>query len=77
MGHEPVREWLLSLEASARREIGSDIRRVQWRWPIGKPLVEGLGGGLYEVRTFHRGNSYRVFFCIDARDMILLQGILK
>jgi phage-related protein len=50
-GREPVREWLKQLDADVRREIGSDIGKVQWRWPVGPPLTDGLGQGLYEVRT--------------------------
>jgi len=38
-GNEPVREWLKSLSLAVRREVGSDIQVVQWRWPVGKPLV--------------------------------------
>jgi hypothetical protein len=33
------------------KETGSDIERVQWQRPVSKPLGDGLGGGLYEVRT--------------------------
>jgi hypothetical protein len=52
--HKPVRDWLLKLEPRQRKEIGADIQAVQWRWPVSKPLVDGLGGGLYRrkgVRT--------------------------
>ena len=45
-------DWALkSLPVEATKELGSDIERVQWQWPVSKPLVDGLGGGLYEVRT--------------------------
>ena len=56
-------------------EIGSDIKDVQWRWPVAKPLVGGLGRGLYEVRTSHRGNEFRTLFCIVERTIVLLHGI--
>jgi phage-related protein len=76
-GAEPVREWLLGLSREVRMEIGSDIRVVQWRWPVSKPLVDGFGAGLYEVRTSHDGNEYRTFFCIVERELVLLHGIAK
>jgi len=44
-GNEPVREWLKSLPVEDRKQIGSDILAVQWTWPVGKPLVDSLGGG--------------------------------
>jgi hypothetical protein len=50
-GREPVQDWLKSLPQEVRKDIGSDIQQVQWRWPVGKPLVDALGGGLFEVRT--------------------------
>lgn len=76
-GNEPVREWLKSLDKEVCTEIGSDIERVQWNWPISKPLVDGLGGGLYEVRTKIERIQYRVLFCIIDSAMVLLHGFIK
>jgi phage-related protein len=76
-GHEPVRVWLKSLTRATMTEIGADIQRVQWRWPVSKPLVDGLGNGLYEVRTKYENVQYRVLFCIKASAMVLLHGFVK
>jgi phage-related protein len=76
-GREPVREWLKSLPLEAKKEIGSDIERVQWQWPVSKPLVDGLGGGLYEVRTKVERVQYRVLFGIVEGTMVLLHGFVK
>jgi phage-related protein len=76
-GHEPVREWLRLLPGIVCKEVGSDIQKVQWRWPVSRPLVGSFGGGLYEVRTSFEGNIYRVFFCIRESTMVLLHGIMK
>lgn len=77
-GNEPVREWLLGLPADVRKEIGADILRVQWQWPVGPPLVDGsFGGGLAEVRSSFDRNDYRVLFCISGGDMVLLHGFMK
>jgi phage-related protein len=76
-GTEPVREWLLSLPADIRKEIGGDIRNVQEGWPLGKPYVDGFGDGLYEVRTSHRGDQFRVLFFIIEGTMVLLHGFQK
>lgn len=77
MGAEPVREWLRGQKKDVRVAIGSDIKAVQWRWPISKPLVGAFGGGLYEVRTKLDDNIYRVFFCIRGSVMVLLHGFVK
>ena len=74
---EPVREWLRGLGKEVSKAIGSDILTVQWNWPVGKPLVDGLGGGLYEIRSTHDRTEYRVLFCIVASKLVLLHGIVK
>jgi phage-related protein len=76
-GGEPVREWLMSLSAEVRKEIGAEIRNVQNGWPLGKPYVDGFGGGLYQVRTSYGGQQYRVFFIILGGTMVLLHGFQK
>jgi phage-related protein len=76
-GNEPVREWLKALSKDARHATGTDTALVQTNWPVGKPLVDGFGGGLYEVRTSIAGNIYRVLFCLDGSTMVLLHGFQK
>lgn len=76
-GNEPVREWLKAQSDEVKKAIGSDIRLVQWGWPLGKPLVDGLGIGLLEVRTSLKGNIYRVLFCVQDGTMVLLHGFQK
>lgn len=76
-GNEPVRDWLKALPPAVRKEIGADIGQVQWSWPIGKPLVDGFGAGLFEVRSALEGNIYRILFCLDGSTMVLLHGFQK
>jgi len=76
-GTKPVREWLLDLPKEIRQQVGSDMQLVQLTWPTGKPLVDGFGDGLDEVRTSYDGNLYRVLFCLVGSDMVLLHGFQK
>ena len=76
-GNEPVREWLLALSSDEKKTIGADILAVQWVWPVGKPLVDSLGGGLWEVRSSLGERIARVFFIVIREDIILLHGIIK
>jgi phage-related protein len=76
-GNEPVRDWIRSLPPTVRKEIGADVGQVQWSWPIGKPLVDGFGAGLFEVRSRLDGNIYRVLFCLNGSTMVLLHGFQK
>jgi phage-related protein len=76
-GGEPVREWLLSLSKLERKVIGEDILKVQYCWPIGKPLVGSLGSGLWEVRSRLGDRIGRVIFVVEGRTMVLLHGFIK
>lgn len=77
-GSEPVREWLKSLDKPERFLIGTDIKTVEFGWPVGMPVCRPMGVGLYEVRTNLPNNRVaRVLFCIAEDQMILLHGFMK
>lgn len=77
-GSEPVREWLLGLEVEDRQEIGKDLMRVQWRWPVGMPLCRPMGQGLWEVRTtLSTRKIARVLFCLHGGVLVALHGVIK
>ena len=79
-GGEPVREWLRSLSPiEDRKQIGVDIKTVEFGWPIGMPVCRSLGDGLYEVQlSLARNRIARLLFYIDARGrMVLLHGFIK
>ncbi len=50
-GINPVREWLMALDKHDRFLIGTDIKTVEYGWPVGMPVCRPLGSGLFEVRT--------------------------
>ena len=52
-GNEPVKEWLLSLNKDDRKIVGSDIKTVEYGFPIGMPLVRKIDAKykLWEVRS--------------------------
>lgn len=75
---EPVREWLKSLPGDVMHEIGTDLAAVQWHWPrVGAPQVKPMGNGLWELRTRHDKNEYRVFFVVGDGALIALHGFQK
>jgi phage-related protein len=77
-GAEPARDWLLGLSVEKRRAIGLDLQRVQYRWPVGMPLVRPLGKGLFEVRTdLPDGTIARVLFCFHGGELYALHGFIK
>lgn len=77
-GREPVRDWLRSIDRADRLEIGADLQRVQYRWPVGMPLCRPLGDGLWEVRTSLPSRTIsRVFVFFHEETIYALHGIVK
>jgi phage-related protein len=77
-GHEPVREWLKGLPEEERQEIGRDLLRAQWRWPIGMPLGRPMGDGLWEIRTnLPTKRTARVMICLHQDHLVALHGFIK
>ncbi|KIC73611.1 Uncharacterized protein DB41_JD00020 [Neochlamydia sp. TUME1] len=76
-GNEPVRKWLKSLDEETRFIIGTDVKKVQFRWPLGLPLVRNLGGKLWEIRSSIPNGIARIIFIISTNKMVLLHGFIK
>ncbi len=77
-GSEPVREWLKGLDEAERREIGRDLLRAQWRWPVGMPLCRAMGSGLWEVRTdLPTKRTARVLLCVYREHLVAWHGFIK
>lgn len=51
---------------------------MEFAWPIGMPLVRGLGDGLWEMRSSLTGGKIaRVIFTVEHSSMVLLHGFIK
>jgi phage-related protein len=76
-GNEPVREWLQALPRDERHVIGEDLLTVQYAWPVGKPLVDHLGDGIWELRSRLRNRIARTLFFVARTEIVLLHGFIK
>ena len=76
-GFEPTRAWLRSLPKEQRTLIGDDIAIVQYKWPVGMPLVRYLDGSIWELRTILKDEKARVLFVAKSGKMVLLHGFIK
>jgi phage-related protein len=77
-GNEPVRDWLKQLTPTERKIIGTDIKTVEYGWPIGMPTCRSMGQGLFEVRSnLPNGKIARILFCIAQSQLVLLHGFIK
>jgi len=55
----------------------TDIKTVEFGWPVGLPVCRSLGDGLWEVRSSLRNRIARVLFCVADDTMWLLHGFIK
>ncbi len=77
-GREPVREWLKNLDKKDRKVIGEDVKLVQFRWPLGMPLVRKMESDLWKVRSHLSGGRIaRILFTVRGSEMALLHGFVK
>jgi phage-related protein len=76
-GNEPVREWLKGLSKEDRKIIGEDLLTVQYAWPVGKPLVDHLAEGIWEVRSRLGRRIARTLFIEANQELVLLHGFIK
>ena len=65
------------LPKDERRIIGEDIMTVQFRWPLGMPLVDNLGSGIWEIRSRLANRIARTLFFVHQEEIILLHGFIK
>ncbi len=77
-GREPVREWLKEgLDEAERKIVGTDIKTVEYGWPIGMPLCNSLGHGIWEIRSQLKNRIARVLVCFHNEEMVLLHAFIK
>jgi phage-related protein len=77
-GRAPVLDWLRDLDKDDRRAIGLDLMRVQFGWPIGRPLVGSLKDGLWEVRSSLPSRRIaRLILCFHDQMLVVLHGFIK
>jgi phage-related protein len=72
-----VRQWLKALPKNERKIIGEDIMTVQFRWPLGMPLVDNIGSGVWEVRSKLPTRIARTLFFVHDGEIVLLHGFVK
>jgi phage-related protein len=77
-GREPVREWLRGMERMEKAVIGRDLRRLQFGWPVGMPLVRPLSDRLWELRTsLPSRREARLIFVASEAMIFVLHGFIK
>jgi len=74
---QPVRDFLRDLTKAQKKAIGTDIRTLEYGWPIGMPVCRPMGDGLWEVRTSVDKLEFRTLFCVHREKLVLLHSFVK
>lgn len=76
----PVLEWLKDLRGRNARAYAKCVAAIQELGARGhelrRPLVENLGGGLYELRVRVGRQNYRVLYFFHGRNAVVLAHAL-
>ncbi|RJP42910.1 MAG: type II toxin-antitoxin system RelE/ParE family toxin [Desulfobacteraceae bacterium] len=75
--HAKESAGLRELSSEDRKIIGTDIKEVQFGWPLGMPLVRKLEKDLWEVRSHLEGRIARVLFTVSEGHIVLLHAFIK
>lgn len=76
-GNEPVRQFLKTLSIEDKKNVGEDIKTVQYGCPLGMPLVRKIDRDLWEIRTNTQIGILRIFFTVHAEYLVLLHAFIK
>lgn len=58
--------------------IGTDLHRIQTKWPLGMPMCRSLGKGLWELRSsLPTGRIARLIFFIEDHEIYVVHGFIK
>ncbi len=82
IGYAPALEWLRdTIDNGARVKLVDRMKKLE----IGGPLVwqdypdhfESLGGGLFQIRLYHRDIWYRLIYFYEENKAIVCHGFIK
>ena len=65
-------DFIASLKASEVRKVYYILDLIKTQERISSKFVKYLKDGLYEIRIKYESNIYRVFFCFDDGNIIVL-----
>jgi putative addiction module killer protein len=65
-------EFMATLDESASKKVYYVLDMLKIQNKVSKKFVKHICEGVYELRTEYEGNIYRVFFCFDDGNIVVL-----
>ena len=72
------REFMQTLGVGERKKIHYALDMLATQERVSTKFVKSIRDGIFELRTEYEGNIYRIFFCFDEGNIVILfNGIQK
>ncbi|MDR0574716.1 MAG: type II toxin-antitoxin system RelE/ParE family toxin [Tannerella sp.] len=65
-------DFISTLDEGAVKKIFYALDMVKTQERVSAKFVKFIRDGIYELRAEYEGNIYRVFFCFDEGDIVIL-----
>jgi phage-related protein len=65
-------DFISSLDAGASKKIFYSLDMLKTQERISQKFVVYIREGIYELRAEYEGNIYRIFFCFDEGNIVIL-----
>jgi phage-related protein len=65
-------DFISTLSKDVSKKIFYSIDMIKTQERISKKFAKHIKEGLYELRAEYEGNIYRVFFCFDEGNIVIL-----
>ena len=69
-GDSPFAQWFEGLDATVAAKVAASLYRMEQG---NFSRVKGVGGGIFECKIDF-GPGYRIYFCKDGEELIILLG---
>jgi putative addiction module killer protein len=65
-------DFISTLDEGAKRKIFYALDMLKTKDRVSEKFVKAIRDGVYELRAEYEGNIYRVFFCFDKGNIVIL-----
>ena len=65
-------DFMATLDERAEQKIYYSIDMLKTQQRVSKKFVDYIREGVYELRAEYEGNIYRIFFCFDEGNIVIL-----
>jgi putative addiction module killer protein len=65
-------DFMNTLDERVAKKVYYSLDMLKTRDVVSKKFIKAIRDGVFELRTEYEGNIYRVFFCFDEGNIVIL-----